>query len=148
MTVARAKGAKARADRLWSEVVRLGQVCISCRSPEGLHAHHIISRRYNRTRHLIENGWPLCASCHRRVHEDPVLFVELVDATIGRDRYRELRAMVVGPCHYREADWAQIALDLKEVRAEIQQHIDAGRYRPVAETQRYPRTKKPKGGKE
>lgn len=131
MSVARAKGAKGRADRLWSEVVRMGRCCVSCARPDNLQAHHLISRRYNATRHVLDNGWPLCAACHREVHENPVLFVELIDLTIGRSRYDELRAMTIGTCTYRESDWIEIADGLKARRAEILDLIDRGEYPPA-----------------
>lgn len=130
MTVARAKGAKGRADRLWSEVVRMGRTCVACDRPDGLQAHHLISRRYNATRHLLDNGWPMCAGCHREVHENPVLFVDLIEQTIGRARYEELRAMTIGTTVYRESDWIEIADTLKARKIEIQHLIDRGQYPP------------------
>lgn len=114
--VARTRGAKARADRLWSEVIRLPGRCEACGDTQRLEAAHIVSRRYNRTRHQLDNGWCLCASCHRRSHDDPLFFTELVDKTIGRDAYKKLRAQTIGTCPYREADWADIADQLKAER--------------------------------
>lgn len=140
MTVARAKGAKGRADRLWSEVIRLGRSCVACDRPDGLQAHHLISRRYNATRHVEDNGWPLCAACHREVHENPCLFADLIGQTIGRDRYDELRALTIGTTVYRESDWIEIADRLKARKAEIQHLIDRGEYPPAGA--RKPRRKR------
>lgn len=122
--VQKTTGAKGRCDRLWAEVVKIANYCVSCGSTDRLHAHHIISRRYNRTRHLIDNGVPLCFTCHSRYHDDPVFATHVIDKTIGRDRYEELRLMAIGPCRMRESDWVQIAEHLKAERDRLKQILD------------------------
>lgn len=114
--VQKATGAKGRADVLWAEVVKIANCCISCGRTDRLHAHHIISRRYNRTRHLLDNGVPLCHSCHARYHDDPVFATEIIDQSIGRERYEQLRLMAIGVCRMRESDWVRIADELKAER--------------------------------
>ena len=54
---------------------------------------HIIRRRYLRTRWEKDNAWCLCHYCHRRVDSSDREFSELVELTIGWDRYDELHAL-------------------------------------------------------
>lgn len=88
-------GAKKRADDLFSKIVRssVGH-CQRCGlTPphwNQLQAAHIRRRAYSATRHLRENCWALCPSCHWKVDNDPRAFMELVDKTIGQDKLEEL----------------------------------------------------------
>jgi len=119
--VQKTTGAKGRADRLWAEVVKFAGFCVMCGGNDRLQAHHIISRRYNRTRHLVDNGVPLCFTCHARYHDNPVFATSVIDQTIGRDRYEELRSLSVGICRMRESDWARIADELKAERTRLKE---------------------------
>lgn len=122
--VQKTTGAKGRCDRLWAEVVKIANYCISCGSTDRLHAHHLVSRRYNRTRHLLENGVPLCFTCHSRFHDNPVFATQIIKESIGLERYEELRLMAIGPCRMRESDWLRIADELKAERDRLKQILD------------------------
>lgn len=57
-------GAKGKATRLHSKIIRHGGVCAMCGSTENLQCAHIISRNYDRTRTDLRNALPLCARDH------------------------------------------------------------------------------------
>lgn len=88
--------AKKGADRYFSQFIRSRGSCQRCGQrfdPSELQCAHIIRRRYSRTRCEQDNAWALDAKCHLRVDTDPAAFMELVDSTIGRERYEELYAL-------------------------------------------------------
>lgn len=94
MTVAKAKGDKGMADILFSRIVRSRGRCERCGRGDGpFETAHIVRRRYSATRCVEDNAWCLCGSCHRATGDDPTLFVELVDRTVGRGRYHDLRLL-------------------------------------------------------
>jgi len=55
-------------DSWWSSAIKkkYGGRCAICNG-HGVHAHHIIKRRYKVTRWLVINGICLCLDCHRDV---------------------------------------------------------------------------------
>lgn len=112
MTVSYGRGAKAKATKLHSVLVRQRGVCARCRLPDPskLQCAHIISRRYSATRCLLDNAWCLCASCHFTVdtHADEKL--QLVGCTIGETRYYALKALALKPT---KVDWQ---VELKRLR--------------------------------
>ena len=57
-------GAKGKATRLHSEIIRSAGRCEICGSLERLQAAHIISRNYDATRTDLRNALVLCAGCH------------------------------------------------------------------------------------
>lgn len=85
-----AKGDRGFCDILFSRIVRSRGVCQRCGAP-GTDTAHIIGRRYSATRCVEDNAWCLCRSCHQATAEWPEQFMGLVDSTIGRHRYFELR---------------------------------------------------------
>ena len=56
-------------DAAWQQAViaRFGQ-CERCGTTERLAGHHVVPRRYHKTRHDIKNGICLCVKCHSFVH--------------------------------------------------------------------------------
>jgi len=84
-------GARGKATRLHSLVVRSRGFCERCGGTNTLQAAHIIPRRYAATRTDETNAWCLCAGCHRRLTEWAEDHMALVDATIGRAAYDELK---------------------------------------------------------
>jgi 5-methylcytosine-specific restriction endonuclease McrA len=108
------KGAKGRADKLFSQVVRARGACERCGSPHNLQCAHIITRSRNATRCDLRNAWCLCARCHLRLTHWPVEHAEFAMDTIGPDVYAELKALAEAPPRaWRESDWLEIIASLK-----------------------------------
>ncbi len=89
--VKRYKGAKGKADKLFSLLVRAPGQCQRCGATNNLQCAHIISRRYSATRTDLRNAWVLCASCHRRLTDWPREHSRYITDTIGSDLYEELQ---------------------------------------------------------
>lgn len=86
------KGKRGKATMLHSKVVRSRGHCARCGSQAGpFDCAHIIPRRYAALRCDPENAWCLCKACHMRCTEWASEHMALVEATIGLDRYEELR---------------------------------------------------------
>ncbi len=87
VTVSRARGAKAKADRLFSLIVRARGECRGCGNQDysQLQTAHIISRRYSHTRTDLDNAVCACAKCHRHWTDNPWLFGQWLDKEIGRE---------------------------------------------------------------
>lgn len=86
------KGAKARADRLFSQIVRSPGRCASCGNASDLQCAHIISRRFSNTRCDEANAVPLCARCHHFFTDHPVDWGVWVLEQMGEERYAALLA--------------------------------------------------------
>ncbi len=90
------KGAKGRADRLWSELQRSRGMCERCGNQRGpFDAAHIIRRARQGTRCDPLNGWCLCRSCHTTVDMDGnrnAAYWELITSTIGQYEFDQLQA--------------------------------------------------------
>lgn len=91
------KGAKGRATRLHSLVVRARGRCESCGSSSGLQCAHIVTRRRNATRTDENAAFCLCGGCHMRYTHDPLLWVDFVCSKIGRDGYDAIQAKSLDP---------------------------------------------------
>ena len=69
---------KRKADKLWSELIRLKVNCEICSKPAN-NPHHVIGRRNLTLRHDPRNGVLLCALHHtfgrESAHQDPVWFI-------------------------------------------------------------------------
>lgn len=86
------KRLKAKADKLCGDIVRARGKCERCgTSADVLQWAHIRKRRYNATRCDPANAWCLCRGCHHLTEHDVGEFMLLIDATIGRPAYDELR---------------------------------------------------------
>ena len=109
MPVASWKGAKLKATRLHSLIVRSAGHCENpacdyvCPCPEAperhpkangckLQAAHIIGRARSVTRTDLRNALCLCASCHAYYGSHPYEFKELVDEVQGAGVYEEMKA--------------------------------------------------------
>ncbi|EKE76029.1 HNH nuclease [Oceanibaculum indicum P24] len=58
--------------QLWSRFIKTRDAfrCLSCDSPDGIQAHHIIRKTlYPQAALELGNGITLCSECHNRVHE-------------------------------------------------------------------------------
>jgi hypothetical protein len=89
MTV-RPKGAKGKADELFSKLIRSRGACERCGRTEHLQAAHIITRSRLNTRWDTRNAWCLDARCHIRLTHWPVEHRDFAWQTIGEDTYYEL----------------------------------------------------------
>lgn len=70
---------RAKADRIWSRIVRLAGECAVCGATKHLNAHHLIPRQLVKYRHVPENGICLCPRCHKfsfelSAHRGPLAF--------------------------------------------------------------------------
>lgn len=100
------KGAKAKATKLHSLVVRARGACERCGSTSSLQAAHIVSRRYSATRTDERNAWCLCASCHFFLTHNPFEHVVFAHRTIGEVVYAELREKALSNLRpWKPADW-------------------------------------------
>ena len=112
MTKPSAKTAKDSCGRLCREIVRLRGCCQRCLATQNLQWAHIRRRKYVGDPDGVslfsnpENSWLLCGKCHQRVDSDAVAFTELVDQTIGREKYEEFVRLSHAP-HRRwtASDW-------------------------------------------
>ena len=71
------KTARNKADKLWSELIRMKKYCEICGKP-GTNPHHIIGRKNLTLRHDPKNGCLLCFTHHtggrESAHNDPLWF--------------------------------------------------------------------------
>lgn len=117
-SVAKGKGARAKATRLHSLIIRSAGVCANpdcdyrCPCPQfpmhgrlcRLECAHIVPRGRAWTRTSLDNAVCLCSKCHHRFGVWPDEWMRFLDESIGRDRYDELKLtanMGVG----RKFDW-------------------------------------------
>lgn len=113
------KGAKAKATRLHSELVRSRGRCERCgRTDKALQCAHIIGRRYSATRTDERNAWALCAGCHMRLTEHPDEHMQFVAQTIGMDAFHEMKTRALAGVKANDAFWqaeaARLAALLKD----------------------------------
>ncbi|MGI5828440.1 MAG: hypothetical protein ACOX6V_05470 [Patescibacteria group bacterium] len=88
------KTLKLKADRLFSQLVRMRNVCEWCGAKnDTLQCAHVFSRKYLNTRWASLNCLCLCAKCHFKAHQEPVEFVEFVKKYLGEETYAELRRL-------------------------------------------------------
>ena len=87
------KGAKGKADRLTSLIVRSRGACEACGESEyrKLQCAHIVPRTFSATRTDEANCLCLCWSCHRKFTDDPFAWVTFVHQHIGEAEYERLR---------------------------------------------------------
>lgn len=84
--------------KLWSQIVRLPQVCAICGKQQSdldrviFHGHHVVSRRYTAGRWSLRNGLNLCQSCHWWEKVDPEKFRDMIISAIGENRLNQLKS--------------------------------------------------------
>lgn len=103
------KGAKAKADKWFSLIVRSAGVCRSCGSTANLQTAHIISRRFSNTRCVLANAFCLCAKCHHHYTDHPVEWASFVLEQIGRTEYERLYKLSQ---QTSKVDWSVVAAEL------------------------------------
>lgn len=89
MTVSRRKGDAGKADELFRRIIHSRGSCERCGGP-ATDCAHIIGRARSATRCMEDNAWMLCRSCHERVDNYWHDKAEMVERTIGIDRYYEM----------------------------------------------------------
>jgi len=117
MTVSRAKGAKAKCDRLFSLIVRARGACENCGESRyaQLQTAHIISRRYSHTRCDLDNAYCLCAACHRAFTDHPVdfgAFVKFKNTNYG--------VLIIRSQDQAKKDWDDELVRLTAIWADIE----------------------------
>lgn len=81
MKTANRKTLRNKADKLWSQLIRLRNKgkCEVC-GKEGNNPHHCVGRRNLTLRHDPRNGVLLCSGCHtlkvQSAHQDPIWFIQ------------------------------------------------------------------------
>lgn len=108
-TAASVKGAKKRADVLFSKIVRAAGACRKCGSTTNLQTAHVISRRYSNTRCVLSNAFCLDAKCHMFFTDHPVEWANFVLQEIGQSEYERLYALSQSTA---KVDWAVVAAEL------------------------------------
>lgn len=103
MAVKRYKGAKEKATKLHSEIIRMHGMCEHCGGSDWLQCAHIISRRYNATRTDLRNAFCLDAKCHRYFTDYPREFSRFITDTWAAKYYDYIFANSRTPV--RHYDW-------------------------------------------
>lgn len=104
---------KNKATKIASEIVRSRGYCEWCGARNvRFEAAHIISRTYSKTRCDLNNMLCLCSACHRKGHQFPTLFTELVIKIIGQEKLDELHAEAQRTDY--KVDYGAIIADLKD----------------------------------
>jgi hypothetical protein len=116
MAVKRFKGAKAKADKIFSEIIRSIGECESCYKTEWLQCAHICSRRYSNTRTDLRNAFCLCAGCHRRFTDHPREFSRFISDTWAEAYYDDVyrKSQEVG-----KINWDDEYERLKEIKKRL-----------------------------
>lgn len=102
MPLKASKGAKKKADDLFSKIIRSRGHCQKCGGTRDLQTAHIISRRYAHTRTDLDNAFCLDAKCHMHFTEWPLEFADFVEEKIGLPAYE---ALVVKSMQRTKVDW-------------------------------------------
>ena len=109
---------KAKADKLWSQLIRMDGSCEICGTSENLNAHHIISRAKLHTRYMKENGICLCVGHHMfnkdiSAHGNSVAFVKWFVDKYGQERLDFLLKESNSTEPFRVAEYRQALEDLE-----------------------------------
>lgn len=115
MTVARAKGPKAKADKLFSLLIRSRGYCENCGETDyaKLQTAHIVGRAHNATRVDENNAFCLCWTCHHHFTHWPLEFATFVESKIGREKYEALKAKAKAGVKVSPAFWIEEAVRLQ-----------------------------------
>lgn len=117
----KAKGARGKADVLFSKIVRSRGACENCGRTEPevqLQCAHIITRGIGATRCLEDNAFCLCAGCHHRFTHWPVEFRDFIVSKKGEDGYQRLVELARPGA--KAPKWPEVVQQLKERWAQIE----------------------------
>jgi len=97
-------------DKLWSEAIRINEMCEVCNRTSRLNAHHFYSRSVRVVRWDIDNGFCLCVGCHVfsskfSAHKTPAEFVDWAIEKRGIDWYEDLKERKNSIIKYNDADY-------------------------------------------
>lgn len=122
MPVKRFKGAKAKADVLFSKIIRSQGACEAegydskpCSSQ--LQTAHICSRRYSATRTDLRNAFCLCFAHHRYFTDNPRQFSRFITNTWAQECYDLVYAKAQA---VTKVDWEDRAEFLKDILERIE----------------------------
>lgn len=110
------KGARGKATKLHSQLVRSRGRCERCGSTHMIQTAHIISRRYANTRTDENNAWCLCAACHFHLTDHPDEHMHFVAQTIGMDEFDRLKQKALGS---GRVDWEAEVLRLQGLLKDV-----------------------------
>lgn len=120
--VKRAKGKKAKADKLFSEVIRSVGKCeaksfkgVECSAQ--LQTMHIISRKYNATRCDTRNAICGCAAHHRYFTDHPVEFAKFVKKSKVGKYYDTMWQRSRNSSLGKQIDWDERIAFLEDIKA-------------------------------
>lgn len=107
MKTTKARGAKGKADRLFSQLIRSRGRCENCGGTTNLQTAHVIPRRYAAVRVDPANAYCLDARCHMRFTEHAAEWMDFVDRTIGRAEYDRLWQKAQAGVKASESFWLE-----------------------------------------
>lgn len=118
MAVKRFKGAKAKCDKLFSEIIRsLGECEAAGYAPGPCSSQqqcmHIISRRFSATRTDLRNAFDGCAAHHRYYTDHPREFSRFISDTWAQEYYDQIYAKSQG---LGKVNWDEELIRLKEIK--------------------------------
>lgn len=115
------RGMVKTANNLWRRLIYAKEptgVCPRCRQRKWVEAAHGFTKgAYPALRFELDNGIPLCRTCHRRVDSDHHAKVELWVAYIGEERYERLRLMA------QARSKTDVALVIVFLQRELDKHV-------------------------
>ena len=113
-----AKGAKKKADDLFSRIIRSKGFCENCGNDDysKLQCAHIISRRYSNTRVDFANALCLDAKCHLYFTDHPLEFASFVHSKRSPAVLRRLQELSQSTA---KVDWTAEVVRLAAVAAEL-----------------------------
>ncbi len=120
MSIAKASGARGKADVLFSKIIRARGVCVRCgeRDYQKLQTMHVVSRRYSAVRTDTANALCGCWSCHRFFTDNPVEWTEFLYETIGAAEYLRLKHKALEPRKFGKQFWESEVVRLKALLKE------------------------------
>jgi hypothetical protein len=121
MPVKRYKGQKAKADKLFSEIIRSYGECEAegwdgRRCSSQLQTAHICSRRSSATRTDLRNAYCLCFAHHRYFTDFPRQFSRFITTTWAQDYYDDVHQRAVTPT---KVDWGERVDFLQTIKRAI-----------------------------
>lgn len=111
-------GAKGKATKLHSQIVRARGACERCGSTSSLQCAHIVGRMFSWTRTDENNAWCLCGTCHHYLSHNPFEHVQFAHKTHGEDGYAALRQKAYDGVN-RKFDWDAELARLKAIASEL-----------------------------
>lgn len=123
MSVKRYKGAKAKADKLFSEIIRMGGNCealgwdnIAC--SRQLQTMHIVTRKRSATRTDLRNAMCGCFAHHRYFTDYPRQFSHFISDTWAANYYDAVYEKSITPT---KVDWEERVEFLKDIKERLEE---------------------------